>query len=84
MLLAIGSKPGILKSEMDILVNIVCPQCTNTLVYEDGVGHCLLCASYWTIAGNMVTRTTPPLTDADEARNLAENVQEIMESAPGD
>jgi len=69
---------------MDILVNLVCPNCMKNLVFEDGVGHCLLCASYWLVAGNMLTRTTPPLTDADEARNLAENIEEIMASLPGD
>ncbi len=68
---------------MDVIVNVVCPQCLTNLIYEEGVGHCLHCASYWQVVGNMVTRTTPPLTDADEARNLAENIQDIMESVPG-
>lgn len=68
---------------MDILVNIVCPQCLTTLIYEDGVGHCLHCASYWTLAGNMVVRTSAPLTDTDKARNLAENIEDIMQSVPG-
>jgi len=67
---------------MKLVVNLVCPQCGNTLIYEEEVGQCLLCASYWIIAGNMITRTTTPLTNGDEARNLAENVQDIMESIP--
>lgn len=68
---------------MEIVVNLVCPQCGGSLLYEDELGHCILCASYWMMAGNMIVRTTPPLTAKDEARNLAENVEDIMAQAPG-
>lgn len=68
---------------MDVVVNVSCPQCGNTLVYEEGVGFCLLCASYWMLAHNMIVRTTPPETEVDLSRSVVENIQDIMESAPG-
>ena len=75
---------SVIISSMEMLVNIRCPRCGAALIYEEGLGSCLLCARYFAVAGNMVVEVPAPNTSQDDSRQLAENIQEIMEPYSGD
>ena len=66
-------------------VNLICPRCLVVLLYDDGVGYCTSCSRYWKLVHNVIIEATAHenLNEKEKARQLAENVADVVDSHRG-